>query len=106
MIAGAQQAMQREIQGIGGIVSEYDSRRVAGAYCIRDFLAAGANCPLDFRGFGVAAASRRRAELPLIVIDRAIDSVRLGPARRGVVEIDASHWSFVVGRLIAGPREV
>ena len=44
---------------------------------------------LDFRRFGISAAPAGAAKLALIAVDRLIDRLGLGPARGGVVEIDA-----------------
>ena len=89
MVARPHDAANGQVQHVGAVEAEDDVRRVVGA----DQLGHAASGPLDdavgFQRFAIAAAAVRGADFALVVVDGVVDGLRLGPARGGVIEIDA-----------------
>ena len=63
--------------------------RIGGANQAGDCLPRIFHRTADAHRLFVRAAARRRAHLALVALDRLVHGLRLGPARGGVVEVDA-----------------
>lgn len=81
--------MNGEIKRIGAIERKDDLLRRVGPDQPRQGSAQHFNLAASFLRFRVPPTRQRRSQAALVVVDRLIDRRGLGPARRGVVEIDA-----------------
>lgn len=91
VVARLEEALEGEIERLSAAGGENDSASVMVAEELRDAepgLCGGAS---DLNGGSVAASAKRSADCLLVAIDRHVNSVRLGKAGGGVIEVDAGH---------------